>query len=111
MIKAEFPICTNQGTSIVSGHKTDADSMIGVHRYESDDPWTVTFLPTGTRIDSLFPQRFQTLAKLSRAIVALESAELIAWLSISDLPFGARDFRPCDAEAVAAIHRAAARQL
>lgn len=107
MIKASFTIATTHGIESVVGFKTDDTSLIGVHRDNTTAPWTVTFLPTGTKIDTVFPERFQSRDKLLRRITYLEAIELPAWLSLSDLPFGALGFRETDADAVARIRAAA----
>lgn len=107
MIKAEFYISTVDGPLTVDGFKTDEISLIGIHRFEKSDPWTVTYLPTGTKINSVFPERFLSRAVLLQRIVYLENLEPAAFGALADLPFGAATIPPLHRLALQRIQAAA----
>ena len=107
MKKQWFKIATDAGVIEVEGYVTSDESFLGIYRNEKNQPWTVTFLPTGTKIDTIFPERFTTREKLLRRILYLEAIELPAWCAITDLPWGAMAFRPEHEPAVARIKAAA----
>ena len=89
MIKCRYPIATHKGTVNVNGYKSSAESMIGIQRDQLENCWIVTFLPTGTRIDSLFQaERYMAAPFLLARIERLELAAPIAWAALSALPFG-----------------------
>lgn len=95
MIERNFSIATSHGNFAVKGFATDAESMIGIH-HDNDGPqrspyWSVTFLPTGTKIDSLFATQMRTKGCreiLLDFIARLEAAEQASWLMLSTLPWG-----------------------
>lgn len=88
-MKTTFPIATSQGVRHVEGFKPSEDSLIGINRPDSESPWNVTFLPTGTTCNSVFPERFGLGQKAMLAYIAtIEEEALAAWLGISGLPWG-----------------------
>ena len=107
MIKTQYPIHRGiYGPDTVNGFKAREESLLAIHR-EKRDPWTVTFLPSGTTVNSLFPKRDIPRDYMLQIIDQIEQAELAAWLSLSDIPFGG-DARPgIDEAAIARIRTAA----
>lgn len=103
-----FQIATDQGPRQVSGHVYSRESLIGIHRLKEEDDWTVTFLPTGTKCDSVFPERmYANQNKMLRRLQEIEEAALPAWLGISILPFGTQDLPEWCEPLFAEIRRAA----
>lgn len=114
MIELNFAISTNQGNVSVKGFAADRESMIGIYHNADAPPgspyWTVTFMPTGTKIDSLFPALMRTRGCreiLLDFAAKIEAAELPAWLVLSSLPWGC-DKLPDDFAPIVARIKAAA---
>lgn len=111
MIKCRYPIVLGKETVNVDGYKWGADSLVAIRRDGNVGPWCVTFLPTGTTINSLFEtERYFSPVWLLARIERLELAEPIAWACLSGLPFGSENLRDIEAMswALAAILDAAA---
>lgn len=116
MIERKFTIATNVHpfNCGVKGYAQDGESMIGIH-HNPDGPkhdayWTVTFIPTGTTINSIFPVQLRSRGcreLLVEFIAKLEAAELPSWLALSTLPWGC-DKMPDDLGGAVARIKAAA---
>jgi len=113
MKKTHFEISTSEGRKTVEGWKTDDLSMIGIHRVTGDPLFTVTLIPVGSKIDSIFPEQLRKpacRALLLDFIGRFEEAALPALLACSVLPFGTESVPP-ELEDVAAYIRKVAATL
>ncbi len=89
MKKGSFPIYTVDGAYLKEGYKGE---FLGIHRDDDGDPWTVTYLPCGAKMDSIFPERFEARTKLMRRIDYIEGVAWAHLAALSDLPFGTAKF-------------------
>ncbi len=111
MQKCRYPIATDQGTEHVNGYRNGPDSLLAIGRDGNVGPWTITFLPCGTSINSLFQaERYMSSVYLLQRIERLERDSEFAWACLSALPFGTQDAKaiPEIAWAINAIKMAAA---
>jgi hypothetical protein len=106
MRKTMFPIMTDAGVRTVEGFKTDDTSLIGIHREGKSGPWTVTFLPAGTKIDTVFPERFYARPALLARIAEIENKEAAAFGALADIPWGAVTYDDIYAPAIERIRAA-----
>lgn len=119
MIKTEFPIAVKgedgQPTSlIVEGYRPTADSFLAVHRPDGDTLNTVTFLPCGSAVNSIFPDQLRKVScrkLLLEFIAKLEAAEPASWLVLSCVPWGQIAPAPDWALEAISLIRTRARQL
>lgn len=89
MIKCRYPIAATDGTAYVNGYKWGDESLIGIFRDGKVGPWAVTFLPTGTTINSIVEQeRYLAPVFLLARIERIETDEWVAFAALAALPFG-----------------------